>query len=384
MDGSAALTAETVPSIDEIGKAAWDAQANPEGRPFHPFVAYDFLHALEESGSVKPETGWAPRHLVLKRDGEVIGVQPAYLKGHSQGEYVFDHAFADAYRRAGGRYYPKLLSAVPFTPATGPRLLSATEEGRELLASVGPQVADQLSLSTFAVNFPEPAEKDLLEASSYLIRSGQQYHFRDAGYGDWQGFLGALNARHRKSLRKEREAVASCGVDIRWLTGSDVTEDVLDAFWTFYQDTGERKWGSPYLTRSFFSLLTERMADRLLFIMAYRNGRPIAGAMNLIGDETLYGRYWGRTEHVPFLHFEVCYYQAIDFALSRGLSRVEAGAQGEHKVARGYAPVATYSAHWFRDANFREAVAHYLAHEREAVDEEIAYLSEFTPFKRKE
>ncbi len=380
--GDDTITAEAVSSIAEVGQAAWDACANPAGRAYHPFVSYAFLSAMEESGSVRPGTGWAPRHLVLKRGAEVIGVAPAYLKGHSQGEYVFDHAFADAYARAGGRYYPKLLTAVPFTPATGPRLLSATEEGRRLLAQVGPQVAAQLGLSSFNVNFPDGRDIEALSAAGYLIRKGQQYHFEDEGYGDWDGFLAALSSRHRKSLRREREAVRAAGVEIDWVTGADVTEAVLDAFWRFYQDTGGRKWGHPYLTRRAFSLLAERMPDDLLFIMARRGGRWIAGAMNLIGGDALYGRYWGRTEHVDFLHFEVCYYQAIDFALSRGLKRVEAGAQGEHKVARGYKPVATHSAHWFADEAFGQAVGAYLEREREAVEEELEFLSEFTPFRR--
>ena len=271
---------------------------------------------------------------------------------------------------------------MPFTPATGPRLLARDDEARGLLAAGAAQVAEQLGVSSLAVNFPEAADRAALEDAGFLIRSGQQYHFQDEGYGDWEGFLGALSSRHRKGLRRERRAVAEAGVEIRWLTGGDVTEGVLDAFWGFYQDTGSRKWGRPYLTRTFFSLLAERMADDLLFVMAYRGDRPIAGAMNLIGPDALYGRYWGRSEHVDFLHFEVCYYQAIDFALSRGLSRVEAGAQGEHKVARGYRPVETHAAYWFRDEGFRAAVAGYLEREREAVDEELAYLDAFTPFRR--
>ncbi len=381
-DGEETVTAEAVTAIGEIGKAAWDAQANPQARPYNPFVAHDFLSALEDSGSVRPEAGWAPRHLVLRQGEEVAGVMPCYLKGHSQGEYIFDHAFADAYMRAGGRYYPKLLCAVPFTPATGPRLLAAREDDRALLAQIGPQVAGELGLSSFNINFPGHEETEALREAGYLIRAGQQYHFEDEGFGDWNGFLSALSSRHRKALRKERAAVRDMDVTVRWVTGSDVTEAELDTFWTFYQDTGSRKWGTPYLTRDFFTLLAERMADKMLLILADRGGRTIAGALNMIGGDTLYGRYWGRTEHVPFLHFELCYYQAIDFALEHGLTRVEAGAQGEHKVARGYRPVATSSAHWFADPGFRAAVADYLDREREQVEDDIGYLGEFTPFRR--
>ena len=382
-DGSQDITAEAVGGIDEVGQAAWDAACDADPRPRDPFTRHAFLSAMEDSGSVRPGTGWAARHLVLRRGGEVVAVQPGYLKGHSQGEYVFDHAFADAYMRAGGRYYPKLLSAVPFTPATGPRLIGRDED-RALLAAVGPRVAEQSGVSSFAVNFPDADDRALLEGAGYLVRSGQQYHFRDEGYGDWDGFLGALSSRHRKGLRREREAVRAAGVEVRWHTGDEVTEGLLDAFWVFYQDTGSRKWGSPYLTRKAFSLLAERMADELLFIVAYRGGRPIAGAMNVIGGDALFGRYWGRTEHVDFLHFEVCYYQAIDFALARGLSRVEAGAQGEHKVARGYRPVETHAAYWFAEDGFRRAVASYLEREAEQVRSDNAYLEGFTPFRRGE
>ena len=376
-DGDDTITAEVLSGVVEADPAAWDARSRG-----HPFVRHAFLSALEESGSVGPNTGWAPRPILLRRAGEVIGALPCYLKGHSQGEYVFDHAFADAYERAGGRYYPKLLCAVPFTPATGPRLLAADDEARALLAAAGPQVAGEMGVSSFAVNFPDGNDRAALADAGLMLRAGQQYHWHDDGYGDWEGFLGALSSRHRKSLRRERAAVAAAGVEIRWLTGGDITEEVLDAFWVFYQDTGARKWGHPYLTRTFFSLLAERMAEDVLLIMAYRGGRCIAGALNLIGPDALYGRYWGRTEHIDFLHFEVCYYQAIDFALSRGLSRVEAGAQGEHKVARGYAPVETHAAYWFRDEGFGRAVEGYLERERDAVGEEIAYLADFTPFKR--
>ncbi len=365
--------------IADIGRTVWDSLA---GTTDHPFVAYDFLEALERSGSVAPNTGWGPHHLTLSKDGEIVGAMPLYAKGHSQGEYIFDHAWADAYERAGGRYYPKLMSAVPFTPATGPRLLAKDDATRQLLAEAAIQWAAKTGLSSLHVNFPDPVQKELLKKAGYLIRTGQQFHFEDKGYGDWQGFLDALSSRKRKGLRKEREAIPAAGVEIEWLTGSDITEAVLDQFWVFYQDTGARKWGQPYLTRPFFSMITETMADKLLFIMAKRNGKTIAGAMNVIGGDALYGRYWGCTEYVPFLHFEVCYYQAVDFALAHGLTRVEAGAQGEHKIARGYSPTPIYSGHWLANSSFSEAVARYLDAEENEVVDAIDYLSAFTPFKK--
>lgn len=399
-DGSApALTATGVSAIADIARADWDRlvhsprQANgprqvngprqdsgPQ-QAFHPFAAYDFLDALERSGSVCAETGWQPHHLTLYRDEALVGIMPLYLKGHSQGEYVFDHAWAEAYQRAGGRYYPKLLGAVPFTPATGPRLFAPSAEDRLQLANAARQMADQLGVSSLHVNFPDIEDCQTLEEVGYLIRTGQQFHFEDQDFGDWAGFLAALSSRKRKALRKERDAIAQSDLTIEWITGGDITEAVLDAFWVFYQDTGARKWGTPYLTRQFFSMITETMADHILFIMAKRDGRYVAGAMNMIGGETLYGRYWGCTEHVPFLHFELCYYQAIDYALAHGIRRVEAGAQGEHKIARGYTPAQTYSAHWISNDGFRDAVAHYLTAEREEVADAMAFLSDYAPFK---
>ncbi|WOI52370.1 GNAT family N-acetyltransferase [Parvularcula sp. LCG005] len=375
------LTVATHRSIADICKEVWDNLAGLTGQPYYPFTAFDFLDALEKSGSVRPETGWGPQHLVLSDGDNPIGALPLYLKGHSQGEYIFDHAWAEAYQRAGGRYYPKLLAAIPFTPATGPRLLCRPET-QATLAAAAAQVSDEMGVSSLHLNFPDKGQVAALEVAGYLIRKGQQFHFTDEGFGDWGGFLAALSSRKRKDLRKERAAIAQSDLDIEWITGRDITEDHLDHFWTFYQDTGARKWGTPYLTRTFFSMVTERMADRMLFVFAKRGDRPIAGALNFIGGDTLFGRYWGCTEHVPFLHFELCYYQAIDYALAHGLTHVDAGAQGEHKIARGYRPSTIYSAHVIRDEGFRQAVAQYLEAEATEVDAEINYLGEFTPFRR--
>jgi predicted N-acyltransferase len=376
------FTLETAPTLNGVEKAAWDALANPDPTRFNPFVAYDFLSAMEKSGSARAETGWQPAHLLLKRDGALVGAMPTYVKGHSQGEYIFDHAFADAYQRAGGRYYPKFLSAVPFTPATGPRLLAKGETEKRLLLQSMTQAAETIGLSGAHINFLQADEAALAEAEGYATRHGEQYHFIDRGYGDWDGFLGALASRKRKALRKERASLKEAGVTTEWITGKDITEEHLDAFWWFYQDTGARKWGTPYLTRTAFTLLAESMADRLLFIFARKDEKRIAGALNLIGGETLYGRYWGCSEYVPFLHFELCYYQAVDFALAHGLKRVEAGAQGEHKIARGYEPVTILSAHRMLDDGFHRAVADYLDRERQHVDDGIDHLRGFTPFRK--
>ncbi|GGD05316.1 GNAT family N-acetyltransferase [Aquisalinus flavus] len=379
------IQARTISSLDEVDREHWDALANPADvgdRPYHPFIAWDFLHALEASGSVRPETGWQPFHLLLEEGDTLIGAMPLYVKGHSQGEYVFDYAWADAYERAGGKYYPKLLSAVPFTPVPGPRLLARDDGARLQLASAATQIADKFGVSSLHINFLQPEEASIGDALGLLRRSGQQYHFTNRGYDSFDDFLGELASRKRKNLRKERESTSAQGVEIEWITGAAITDEHLDAFWIFYQDTGSRKWGTPYLTRTFFRLLIERMADRVLLIMARRDGRYIAGALNMIGGDTLYGRYWGCTEHVPFLHFEVCYYQAIDYAIEHGLSRVEAGAQGEHKIARGYEPVETHSVHWIGDENFRTAIARYLDNERAHVEADIDILRDYTPYRK--
>lgn len=379
---SSPATIETISALKDVAKEEWDARANPDEQPYNPFVSWDFLEAMERSGSVRAEVGWQPAHILLKHDGKLGGVMPGYLKGHSQGEYIFDHAFADAYARAGGRYYPKYLSAIPFTPATTRKFLAPNAEDRALLAAGAQGAAAQMGLSGAHINFLNEEEAQLAEERGYALRLGEQYHFQDRGYGDWNGFLDALTSRKRKDLRKERSAIQNGELEIEWVTGSDIEEKHLDAFWWFYQDTGARKWGSPYLTRTAFELLAERMADKLLFIFARRGEEYIAGALNLIGGDTLYGRYWGCSEHVSFLHFEICYYQAIDFALAHGLQRVEAGAQGEHKIARGYEPVAIRSAHRMIDEGFHDAVVGYLAEEKKHVSDEIDLLKGYTPFKK--
>jgi hypothetical protein len=356
----------------------WDACAGTD----NPFVSHAFLSILEESGSVTARAGWQPLPIAVEDGcGRLAGVVPAYAKSHSQGEYVFDHAWADAYTRAGGRYYPKLQIAAPFSPVPGPRLLLRDDNAAPQLIAAIEAVTVQNGLSAAHATFVAPEQVPLFEAAGWLIRTDSQFHWRNDGYGCFDDFLAALSSRKRKAIRKERAAAVD-GLDIRHLTGADLTEDVWDAFWIFYQDTGARKWGQPYLTRRFFSLLSERMADRVLLVLAYRDGRPIAGALNLIGAETLYGRYWGATEEVPFLHFELCYYQAIDAAIARGLKTVEAGAQGSHKLARGYVPVPTWSAHYIPDPGFRAAIEDYLIRERAAVEREIAFMGEMAPFKR--
>lgn len=370
-------------SIAAVGRETWDACAAAAG---DPFVSYDFLHACEASGSAVPAQGWAPRHLALEGDdGAVIGVMPLYLKGHSQGEYVFDHAWADAYERAGGCYYPKLLSAVPFTPATGPRLLVHPDVdagmGREALLQGAVGLAEQAGASSLHVNFPTQEEWEDLGRAGLLLRQDIQFIWRNGGYEAFDDFLAALSSSRRKTIRRERRE-AQAGLDIRVLTGGEIEEVHWDAFFAFYMDTGSRKWGRPYLTRDFFSRVGATMADRIALVMAFRDGQAIAGALNFIGRDALYGRQWGALEDVPFLHFELCYYQAIDFAIARGLSRVEAGAQGEHKLARGYLPSPVYSAHWIAHEGLRAAVSDYLERERPAVALEIeAMTAEMSPYR---
>jgi predicted N-acyltransferase len=371
-------------SIAEVPEAAWDACAT--GVP-HPFNTHAFLHALEASGSATRKTGWLPQHLLLEdASGALIGCMPCYLKSHSQGEYVFDHGWADAYERAGGRYYPKLQASIPFTPVTGKRLLVRPGDGeaeREaLLLQAATEFADRLGVSSLHITFPTRAEWQLAGELGFLKRTDQQFHWQNEDYRSFEDFLAALSSRKRKAIRKERREAMSAGIEIEWVTGSDLTEAHLDAFFAFYMDTGSRKWGSPYLTRLCFTLLRESMAEDMLLVLAKRAGRYVAGALNFIGQDTLYGRYWGGIEDHPFLHFEVCYYQAIDFAIAHGLARVEAGAQGAHKLARGYLPSETYSAHYIADPGLRRAVADYLKRERVAVAREIALLTEESPYKR--
>ena len=393
MDGSERVIEIRVePGIDRIDPAAWDACAAPEardgGRPRAPFLTHRFLSALEASGSATADQGWAPYHLVAEAEGRVVGAMPLYLKGHSQGEYVFDYAWAHAWERAGGRYYPKLQSAVPFTPATGPRLLVhpdsdvEPETVRAALVQGAIELAEGNGLSSLHVTFCTEEEWELGGRLGLLQRTDQQFHWRNRGYPDFDAFLADLASRKRKQLRKERARATESGVEIRWLTGDDLRPEHWDAFWRFYQDTGSRKWGRPYLTRDFFDIVHQTMADDVALVMCRRDGRWIAGALNFIGRDTLFGRYWGCLEDHPFLHFEACYYQAIDFAIAHGLARVEAGAQGPHKIARGYEPVTTRSLHWIADPGLRRAIADYLRREREAVDEEHELLAALMPFRK--
>ena len=373
-----ALTVRLAPGVGQFDAAEWNAL----GGNRNPFVSHEFLTAMEDSGSVGRGTGWDPVPIVITDAADrLLAAMPSYAKGHSQGEFVFDHAWADALHRAGRNYYPKLQIAAPFTPASGPRLLVADEALAPHLLKGAEAVCLQNNLSSAHATFIEPAQLPLFEAGDWLIRDDIQYHWLNRDYDTFDGFLAELTSRKRKDLRKER-AKAVEGLRIERLSGDDLKEEHWDAFWVFYQDTGSRKWGSPYLTREAFTLLGERMGERIVLILAYDGDEPIAGALNFIGEEALYGRYWGCTRDVRFLHFELCYYQAIDIAIELGLPRVEAGAQGQHKLARGYEPVQTHSAHWLADPGFREAVADFLEREREGVATEQLFLDERTPFKK--
>ena len=378
---SGASTARTLGAIADIPAAEWNALANPPGAPENPFVSHAFLNALEKSASVAPDEGWTPSHLVLEKAGRIAGVAPVYLKTHSFGEYVFDHHWAEAFERAGGRYFPKLLCASPFTPVPGPRLLATCVSDKEAIGNALIGLTMSAGASSAHINFISEEDAAILSACGYLMRSGVQYHWFNRGYASYDDFLAALSSRKRKALKRERREAAH-GLTFRRLAGADIDERVWDAFWAFYQDTGGRKWGRPYLTRAFFSHIAETMPAQLMMVIAEENDRIIAGALNFIGGDALYGRYWGRIEDRPFLHFEVCYHQAIDFAIERGLARVEAGAQGEHKIARGYEPVVTRSAHFIAHPGFREAVERYLGAERRGVAADIAAISGMTPFRR--
>jgi hypothetical protein len=403
------LRLRVIPDLGAVAASAWDAcaAAAPVGsadvpddvsepashrceariRVGNPFVSHAFLAALEQSASAAPRTGWAPQHLLAEtKGGEILGAAPCYLKSHSRGEYVFDHGWADAYQRAGGSYYPKLQVSVPFTPVTGPRLLVKPSPHasaiRDALASGLIALCEQHRASSVHLTFLPKADWDMLGTRGFLKRMDQQFHWHNHGYGSFEDFLSALASRKRKAIRRERREAAEAGITIHHLTGSDLTEAVWDDFFGFYMDTGSRKWGRPYLTRAFFSLIGQSMADRILLIVARRKGRNIAGAINFIGADTLYGRHWGAIEHHPFLHFELCYYQAIEFAIANKLRTVEAGAQGEHKLARGYVPATTYSSHYIADPALRRAIADYLVRERAYVDAAGRELEGLSPFRK--
>ncbi len=377
------LQADLLNGMSEISAQDWDALACPEGRAIDPFTTHRFLAALDASGSTGKGSGWQTRPLVL-RDGAAVAALPLYVKSHSQGEYIFDHGWAQALERAGGSYYPKLQVAVPFTPATGRRFLG-DPKWRETLLETAISIADQNGLSSLHFTFCTEEEAEALAGKHGLLhRITQQFHWENNGYADFDGFLAALSSRKRKMIRKERETARASGLTIRNLTGAQIEPQHWDAFWQFYQDTGARKWGTPYLTRSFFDELQRTMRDDVLLVLAFDGETPVAGALNFIGRETLFGRYWGCTQEHPCLHFELCYYQAIEWAIANGLARVEAGAQGEHKLARGYLPTPVHSLHYIADPSFRDAVARYLAEERRAVDEEIEVLTAYGPFRRVE
>jgi len=381
-DGGGPERVRIVDGLAEVPAAAWDACAGDD----NPFLFHAFLEALEASGSATAKTGWLPQHVLVEdADGRLLAAAPLYLKSHSQGEYVFDHGWAQAYERAGGSYYPKLQLAVPFTPVTGPRLLvrpDAPPETAETLIAALVEVARGHKVSSLHVTFPTREEWERLGDAGFLQRAGQQYHWENRGYASFEDFLSALNARKRKQIRRERRDALASGLEIETLTGGDLEPRHWDAFYRFYRATTDHRWGGAYLTRSFFDLLHQRLADRVVLVMAREGTRYVAGALNLLGSDTLYGRNWGTIGDYPFLHFEVCYYRALDFAIEHGLARVEAGAQGTHKIQRGYLPTPTYSAHWVRDRGFARAIENFLARERQAVAEEIEALTlELSPFR---
>jgi uncharacterized protein len=387
MGRSGGARVEVVPQIADVPADAWDACANPDPATFNPFVAHAFLKALEDAGTVGGRTGWTPRHLVLKIGSEIKGCAPCYLKSHSQGEYMFDHGWADAFERAGGRYYPKLQIAVPFTPVPGPRLLTRPGPDREaavvMLATAAAEVAERNGLSGLHITYLTEDEWSRLGAQGLLQRTSQQFHWPNANYATFDDYLASLASRKRKATRKEREQALAGGLTVEWLRGPEITEAHWDAFFAFYMDTGSRKWGRPYLNRKFFSLLgASAVGDRCLVMLARKGTRPIAGSFHLVGGDCLFGRYWGAVEHRPFLHFEMCYYQAIDYAIRQGLARVEAGAQGEHKLARGYLPTRTYSIHHIVDPALRRAIASFLERERAHVDAACQELAEYGPYRK--
>lgn len=383
-DSDGMVTVRVHAAISEIGEAAWDACAGA----VNPSVSYAFLNALEESGSAVPRTGWAPQHLsIADPAGGIVGVAPLYAKSHSYGEYVFDHGWADAYERAGGRYYPKLLCAVPFTPVPGPRLLvrpGAPPQTRAQLIAGMIELVRRRGISSLHVNFPEEPEIKALAEAGFLERLGQQFHWTNEGYRDFDDYLAALNSRKRKAVRKERREALAQGIEIEVLTGGDLASRHWDAFYEFYLATSDRKWGSAYLNRKFFALIGARMPEKIVLVMARRGKNYVAGALNLLGQDAIYGRNWGSYGDYKFLHFECCYYQAIEFAIRHRLQRVEAGAQGPHKIQRGYLPVPTYSAHFMPDPGFARAVAQFLAREREMIAHKMENLAEYSPFRHED
>lgn len=384
MDGTDALTIEVAGELAKVAREEWDGLANPPDQLFDPFLSWDFLQALEESGCASATRGWQPLHL-LARDAtrRLVGAMPLYGKDHSYGEYVFDHAWADALIRAGGRYYPKFQCAVPFTPVPGRRILARDSAVEAALAQGAAGLAQRADASSIHVTFASEEQCARLAPLGYMTRTGLQYHWFNRGYGVFDDFLADLSSQKRKTIRRER-ARACEGVTVKRLRGAEIKASDWDFFFRCYMDTGSRKWGSPYLNRAFFALLGERMADRCVLFIAEEDGRPIAAALNMIGGEALYGRYWGRIVDVPFLHFELCYYQAIELAIELKLARVEAGAQGEHKLARGYVPAPTYSAHWIAHPGLRGAVMRYLESETPAIAEEAELLADHAPFKKSE
>ncbi len=375
-------------TLSDIDAADWDACACPEaatGRPYDPFTTHRFLYALEQSGSTGPGTGWDPRYLVVHLDDAIVATAAMYVKSHSQGEYIFDHNWAHAYENAGGAYYPKLQIAVPFTPATGRRFLvkpGYEAVGQAALVQGAVQLAVDNKVSSLHITFCTEAEAKAGDAMGLMPRASQQFHWENNGYASFDDFLSALSSRKRKAIRKERATAQAFGGHIKTLTGAQIEPHHWDAIWQFYQDTGARKWGTPYLTRAFFDAAHDTLRDDIVLILAEKDGKNVAGAVNFIGRNTLYGRYWGCIEDHSCLHFEACYYQAIDYAIAHKLATVEAGAQGAHKLARGYLPVTTHSLHWVRDPGFADAIARYLKEERRAVDHENTVMTDFGPFKR--
>ncbi len=385
---ASSYTATIHPSTASITAEVWNELVpRTGGKPDNPFLDHAFFLALEESGCATARTGWQPQHIVVSDDaGTPLGLLPLFLKSHSMGEYVFDHGWANALERAGGQYYPKLQCSVPFTPATTPKLLvpSGSLEIEAALLSSAQQLAMQRETSSVHMTFVPEREASLVEQAGWLHRIDTQFHWHNDSYESFEDFLGTLASRKRKTIKRERRDALADGLKVQWLSGSDLKEHHWDAFFEFYEDTGSRKWGRPYLNRAFFSLLGEKMADRIVLMLAYDGAEPIAGAINFVGSDRIYGRNWGCTRDVPFLHFELCYYQAIDYAIQHKLSVVEAGAQGEHKLARGYAPAITHSAHWIAHPGLRDAVADYIEHERVAVEQNSDLLQQFTPFRKGE